>query len=421
MMAVFFRLAQGSWFAPGSSWAAFWFGGTAIPLILAPEFYVAPRAVWIVAAFTFTIGISSQLGRYVGRHKHSERQGAGTGGPGDTVLPGWKIIMFAALICAGLAGQIMAGQIGASLSDLFNPVVLARIASSLSELRYQGFEEPVEVRLLMIFVYLSSLLGGEMYAREPKQRVFLFASLPMVGSLFYSILTTAKAGFLFSAIFWVSAWFAGSIARGRYPFRITLRVAIVSSCSVAALLALFVLAMRLRYGEDGVQDHSFVYTRIKEYLVAHLSVFSSWLDYTRDHGLQLQWGAAEYFGLADHFGLTTRQQGAFGFVQQYGYLADSNIYSIYRGLIEDFSLPGALAFAGIASLFAGIAYERTRGKGAGGWPAMLTAFYVTLLSSHVLNPFGYTSLLIAFVAYASFLSIGSLKLRRRAEPKSAAV
>lgn len=388
------RIVQGDIAAPGVAWSAFWFLATAIPLILAPEFKVSPSAVGSIWMFALYIGVSSCLVLGKRRRILVDRRRAP-----ELVLQ--RTILCAASVAACFAALSMLRTQGFALSDVIGIDQVERAAKALSSHRYSGETEPVPVRAAMVVVYIGGLVGGRYFAVRQSIRRFSLAILPVACVLGFALITTAKASLLFCAILWSASWLATRIAiRGHSPVRFTPKVLLIVAGSFACLFVVFLAAMRLRYGEPDLADRAFIAIRMKEYLVAHLSVFSSWWEYTDAAGYTLQWGQSSFFGVADHLGFAERKAGGYDFISQPGYIADSNVFSIYRAAIEDFSLPGALAIAGALAAVASVAFRTAAYSGYGPIRhVVLTAFYAILLCSHVVNLFGYTSLLAAFLAF----------------------
>lgn len=401
IVAFSMRIVQGGWLAPGAAWAGFWFFASLIPLIIAPELKVSPSAVWVIFLFTAVIAVSSHIGLLQKASSNSAKPLASHHKPNkQVVVPAFALISTASLILAVYASVVVLREVGLSGTSLSDFDALQSASKQLSNQRYTGNQEPLIVRICLIFVYFTSLASGHMLALKRTRTIALLSMLPVAGALQFAILTTAKASLMFTIIFWLSAWIATHLAKwGTPPIRLRMRTILLLSAVGSILIGVFVLTMSLRYGSEDVEDRAFVISKLKSYFVAHLSVFSAWWDYTNEHGYTMQFGRASFFGVADHLGLAVRKAGGFDFVYVEGYTADSNVYSIYRGLIEDFSLNGALIGSAIWAFIAGSAYTGCRNQGALGARLVLTAFYAVLLCSHVINPFGYTSLIAAFLLY----------------------
>lgn len=393
-IAFLSRLTQGSWLAPGSAWAAFWTLATWGPLLLAPHYPVSPSALWVIASFVFVVWVFSTIPLRGLRYKNR------------LALPRHCTPSMRWLSYLGLgAGIVMTAltltQYGATWRVWLSPQQLSEVANTISTARYAGeADESVAVRICMVFCYLGSLAGGYALAWRPRGRWLWWPLAPICGTLFYALLTTAKAGVLYSTIFWLAAFLAESTRRRGRPWRIGLKTFLTGGMIGALVVVLFVSAMLLRYGSDSADEQGFLAERLRNYFCAHLSAFSSWWDSDTRLTEPLGWGRVSFFGPAALLGQSPRQQGVYEVIFTPRYTVDSNIFTIYRGLIADFSFPGALVFVALVSLLAGFAYRRVfRASGALPASLALTAFFALLAPSFVINLFGYSTLLLAFLSY----------------------
>jgi oligosaccharide repeat unit polymerase len=108
-------------------------------------------------------------------------------------------------------------------------------------------------------------------------------------------------------------------------------------------------------------------------------------------------------------GLRSRLVGVYS---EYVTLEDgeSNIYTAFRGLIEDFSLPGAAVFCVLVGFMAGRAYRFTV-AGRTIWVAALAGYYVFVLWSPIISVFVYNSLILAIV-------VGATMFRRKDQARA---
>jgi oligosaccharide repeat unit polymerase len=235
--------------------------------------------------------------------------------------------------------------------------------------------------------------------RSPKRWLW-WPFVPIFGALFYALLTTAKAGVLYSTIFWLAAFLAESIRQRGSPWRLGAKAIFTGATISVIVVVLFISAMLLRYGSESAEEQGFLSERLRNYFCAHLSAFSSWWDSGMRTAEPLGWGRVSFFGPAALIGQSSRQQGVYEVIQTSRYTVDSNIFTIYRGLIADFSLPGALAVVALVSLLAGLCYQRTlHHPQAAGAVLFLTAFFALLAPSFVVNLFGYSTLMLSFLLY----------------------
>jgi oligosaccharide repeat unit polymerase len=406
-IALLSRLTQGSWLAPGAAWAVFWTFATWGPLLLAPNYPVSPSALWVIASFVFVVWVFSTIPlrglRYEIRLASPHH-----------CSPPMRWLSYLGLGAGITMTALTLSQYGATWRVWLSARQLSEVANAISTARYAGeADESVAVRICMVFCYLGSLAGGHALAWRPRRRWIWWPFASIFGALFYALLTTAKAGVLYSTIFWLAAFLAESTRRRGRPWRIGPKAVLIGAMIGALVVTLFVSAMLLRYGSDSAGENGFLVERLRNYFCAHLSAFSSWWDSDSRLAEPLGWGRISFFGPAALLGQSPRQQGVYEVIFTQRYTVDSNIFTIYRGLIADFSLPGALVFVALSSLVAGLAYRRLfRASGAMPASLVLTAFFAVMAPSFVINLFGYSTLLLAFLLYGS-VCLAPAAFRRR--------
>lgn len=398
LAALAFRLLQGSWLAPGAAWAGFWFWAISLPLALAPSFPVSPPAVWVIFGITLFLGLGATAGC-----KDSNRYGANLVTPPNPILRRRMLfsLMMLSLLAAFLIVREYLQSVGSGFGAYASVEELQGTAHALSVARYNGTTDSANIRLLAAYIYFCSPVGGYAFAQVSSLRHRLLAILPLVSILLVTAITSAKAGFLFCVILWIAAFL---VSRQRSQLRV-LRITVSGLRRVAllvvALVVIFVSLLVIRHGYSGSSD-ALTYN-LKIYLFGHLSVFSGWWEFASDKGYTLQFGRRLFFGPSALLGLSERVAGAYELVNYKEYNVDSNVFSIYRALIEDFSLSGSFLVALTFGYVSGCAY-RVLLSGRSAFSAIwLTFFYAVLLTSHVNNMFGYTTILAAFVAYAFLL------------------
>ena len=88
----------------------------------------------------------------------------------------------------------------------------------------------------------------------------------------------------------------------------------------------------------------------------------------------------------------------------------TNIFTIFRGLIQDFGLFGSLVFLFAVGLVAGIGYEETRRRNVIAI-GVLSAFYAATLWSPIVDLFAYNSIIAAWILFLSYLSLTAIRTK----------
>ncbi len=107
----------------------------------------------------------------------------------------------------------------------------------------------------------------------------------------------------------------------------------------------------------------------------------------------------DVYKIQDWLGIIERD---IGFYKENIILANSvytNIFTVFRGLIEDFSIPGTLVFGFGIGVLARLAFNRCS-YGQFMWMMPLTLYYAFVLYSPIISLFNYNSAIMAWVITA---------------------
>ena len=121
-------------------------------------------------------------------------------------------------------------------------------------------------------------------------------------------------------------------------------------------------------------------------------------------------GAYTFAGAFDLLGIKPRQIGVYEELQTLAGGEDTNIYTLFRGLIQDFTLPGASLFGVLLGIVAGGA-ARSGSTSHGRNLLVLAGYYAFILFSPIISLFTYNGLILAWVVAALVLGF---RTRQRA-------
>lgn len=403
------RLSSESWLAPGAFAGLAWSVYVLIPLIVAPEFPTPSLGLWVLVSLVVSIQVGAWLTAGQPRRNQSNRAAAGLDAGLLRKIGRW-IVVFASVATAGgfYLGWKTVQENGLSWSS----AGLLAIGSLLSAARYSGENEPLLFRVLYLWVYPAALLGGMAYAFAGSWKSKLICFSAAIPALVYVFVETAKAGVLFTACCWLAGYLSMKVATGRERFRLLNRKIVIASIVCAlAVTGLFVLtdAIRSRSEEQGVviaADSA----RMKAAAFGYLSAFSLWMSGGRPEGLGF--GVYTLGGLFDLAGLHPRAFGVYASSVTLSGLEESNVYTAFRGLIEDFSFPGAIVNCLALGALCGYGYGQLR-EGRLRWALGLSAFYAFVAWSPLGSLFVYNGLILAWCVAALLFTTGARKAGNR--------
>jgi len=376
-----------------------WCFAGVLPLIIAPNEPVTVAAmVWVIAA-----SIAVSLGAIVGNAGFKTRLRAYTA-PATRVeqqVLSWLVVT---AIILGLGSSVVfALGSGVALGDLLDIKRLVIVSNQLYVARYA---EPDAVvvgpprlsQALLPFVYLAPALGGVVFVICRKIQWKVVALMSMVPAIAVTILQTTKAAVLFSFSLWFASYLATRLRYGKLGM--FTRGHVIVGAALGSIATVFFFAVGLaRLASTDTALLEIVRVKLVTAAFGHMSVFSQWLTEYMNGPYSPTLGEFTFAGPRELLGLQQRVPGVFGTVVDLVAGETSNIYTGFRPLIQDFTMPGALAILAILGLVGGIAYRLVA---LGKWEAVpvLVAAYVTIVWTPITWFWIYNSLTMTVVALA---------------------
>lgn len=383
---------------PATFFACVWWAATVPAVVLAPQ-AVTPTCLLVVGAFLLSATLGSAIGESLALASSSRASGTD---PAD-------VNRFAAVgsTIGGIAGlaaafQYLAGS-GHSLPEFGRLDTWISIAAEYSIARYhEGYVEPILIRLLLAAAYVGALIGGLALASRRSRWHTLAAVLPMSSGVLITLITTAKAPMLLTSLLAISSFLAASAWLRDSAVRLSPRVLVVSVLSIAVVA---VGSLGLRYGPEDVDLAVDVAARFESYFTGHLAAFSAWLQWEAAlWSTDAAWGRNSFAGAAEVLGLSTRIAGIYAEIPLNPVAAESNVFTALRGLILDFTFPGAILVTACASTAAGFVWKSLRmGRGNVGSVFLLTVYFAFVGWSPIISIFIYNVILLAVALFALFL------------------
>jgi oligosaccharide repeat unit polymerase len=385
----------GSWLAPDAFIGLVW--SLYLPISLAMMDHRLPAlGVWALVSLLMAVQLGAVLG-----------EGATPSAPDTTVSEplrdrAWEERVRRAsriLTSAGFLGCLFFVYLSLSLFDQsFDFASLLQMSARWTFLRYDGFLDPWPLRVAAIWVYPAALLGGCWCGLTSTRRERLLGLLSLVPCTLLTFLSGGRAAFLVG----LSCWLGGnwSFGSARATGRVRLfggRSLLFLAATAAGLVLLFLAVNALRGARNStdVRDLSAEVNsaQIRNYMFGAPAAFAAWFD--RGNDAPSTWGARTVPGMFDLLGIRGRTLGTYDDSVQTVKSEGTNIYTIFRGLVEDFTLPGAfVACMGWGFLSARAHSSRSFHTG----PALvLAAYYSMALFSPLYCFFSFNSSIFAWL------------------------
>jgi oligosaccharide repeat unit polymerase len=329
------RWIQRSWLAPSVISGLLWSIFIALPLILNRD-PISAHTVWLICGLV----ASFQVGAFTFELPCQERQLERHPKVEDHAKLEKRCLRLSLLFSAvGIVGGIW--YISIWLRSLGMDLSLGGflgLGSQMYGVLLQGENDPWWFRLLRMWLFPSALLGGFACAITTS-RIRKFMSLcAIVPALLVGMAIASRYGTTLAVACWLAGYFSMKcyLTSGRYRWGI--RSLAITTLTLAALVGMYVGLGAVRgHKYDDVSEMSGM---VRSNLVGYLAVFDDWVK--SEKPLDSTFGASTVAGVAELVGVGKRAR-ALDYeevVLENGVW--SNIYTAFRGLLEDCSLPGAL-------------------------------------------------------------------------------
>jgi len=414
-IAVWSRVLQRSWSAPGAFFALIWVIAAAPTAVLLPD-AVVPGAMLLVASFVAAVQAGSQLALYGHEPDVAVVHAPAVHGPNEPPQAATLAGVTAFLGACGIAGCVgYVWDAGYQVWQLLDGSVWLEMAVHYSVARYHDdYVEPVAVHLLLAANYAGSFVGGVLLGTGRGFSKHLFGWLPVVAGSLVTVITTAKSAMLMTALFTLGGWLAFKAAALSERRR---KRSLKQWVSLAVILGFIAVvgtgSLALRYG-DGA-DTDLLTDRVGGYLYGHMAALSAWLTVEDWSHLEPTWGTLTFAGPFEFLNLTARTtEGLYNPIGLNDWAAESNVFTAFRGAITDFGLFGAWFAAMLLGAFAGRCYGRLR-RGDGGTPTAMTGlifFYSFAAWSPFVSILAYNVILLALVITALTIDVSWSEIRQ---------
>ncbi|HUQ18178.1 MAG TPA: oligosaccharide repeat unit polymerase [Gemmatimonadaceae bacterium] len=399
--AATMRAISGTWLHPGAFFALWWCFAGIIPILIAPEEYVSVGAVvWVFfAAIAMSLGAAAGNGGFKTLHLRAPIP------PSQAELRLLSAILAAAVIL-GLA-SVLASVIeaGIPLSDIFNIQRIVIVANQMYVSQHVQVQETSRgvTQVLLPFVYLAPAIGGIVFVSRRRFIWRLLSLASLIPPLMVTVIQTTKAATLFSVTLWLCGYFGTRLRAGKLAVFTKPHLLLGVFLGVAGI-GLFLATSLARVASTDVGLVGMAAGKLFGAAFGHMTVFSQWLRDYWSQPFSPTLGAFTFAGPLELAGAAKRTPGLFESLVELVTGDTSNIYTGFRHLIQDFTLPGAFAALAVTGFVGGVSFRKVA-NGNGRWLPLLMGTYATIMWTPITWFWVYNSLtatlvilgLIAFV------------------------
>jgi oligosaccharide repeat unit polymerase len=309
------------------------------------------------------------------------------------------------LIYIGIASGLLAvylliSEAGIAVSDIFDLSKIKNVSASLSAERYNGIRLSPAIMLCLAIVYTTSFAAGAILSQDTPLRKKLPVILFILPVILFTLIYTSRAVSLFMFII-MAASFVAFKSRGKKLSELKLfnktNVAIGLIVTVfLPLVFLITQAVRTKVDLSSPNQLGFLVEHLRMWFSGNLSSYSIWFDSQEKADQNFLYTFA---GLSEWLGNHERALGIYDKQLDINHHMNfSNIYTLFRFLIDDFGLIGCCLVIFVLGyiakkLFIGSMHGRLTDA------AILSGILAMLLFSFITSLFAYNSILFAWIAF----------------------
>ena len=251
---------------------------------------------------------------------------------------------------------------GFGLQNLFDLNSFMEMSNEQSVERYSGDDEGgILAKVFGINTYACAILGGmSYYMFSGRKRLLSYLSLfPLV---FGGLAAGAKMGIITGTFLWLIGLLIISQLNGE-RLQLNYKKVLFIILGVVIFIALLIIVMMFRIGAFDLDTMYVVFGKTTSYALGHLPAFDLWFSSHEDILSELTGGGKTFFGVTNTLGLLKRESGIFGDLVEVSVDGDhTNVFTIFRFLVEDFGKIGTLIYLFIMGIVCRIIYNHFTNK-----------------------------------------------------------
>lgn len=266
------------------------------------------------------------------------------------------------------------------------------LAAKFSKERYEdNVVLPMYIKLLLPFVFFACFIGGILFSviREKK---YLLCFIP---SIIISALFTEKSSILFCSSMWLSGYLCSHLFKKQLIlFRFSTVIKIIAITFVVG--AILVLSSFARMGNIEAELVNDVIDKLYSSLFGHIAAFSNWLNTYDFQNETTYFGKYTFAGIFEFFDISKRDQGLYIVNYQLANGELTNLYTIHKGLILDYSIFGTLIVYMVFGIFSQIIFQFIYQKNIK-LIGLLCMIYLIIFVSIFVSPLIFNTIFLAVV------------------------
>lgn len=417
LQACVIRFVVGTYLIPAALFSLAWFVFTILPLIILYEAPINSISVLYILLCTAAFSLSAVPYNWVLAFKLNKIKKSVFDPKFSSGFI--RYCLYASAFSAAVFSTITMVINGWGLEDIFLNLleVSGRFAAARGN---EGQEYGVIGTLSTFFIYMSSVLGGLVsYSQKTTRAKTIYFIIAIAPALFAMTIQSSKIIFLIAAFLYIASTFLAKIYANKlnlFDAEFTPRLLLI----VLSIIPLILVSFISRVDNLDVGDLEATLSQLKyaltSYALGQIYAFSDFFSfYIGMPAVSIfkndfnSYGAYTFAGIFDAIGFS--KEFPPGMYEESGYLNnvfETNIFTVFRGLIYDFGGLGSIVFMFLFGLLLHAAFYRLLARQKS-WLAssLFVATVVFILMTYLFSPFMARYLLLNVFSLYVVLNINS--------------
>lgn len=248
---------------------------------------------------------------------------------------------------------------GFNIRQILSFKILLELNNAAATSRYANeTQSNLFSQIALIFVYLSPLFGGYLLPLISKGKKY-WCYLSILPALLITLTQAVKLGFITSIALWGIGLLVSSYSNNNSFIRIRITTMVKILLSSILFFAILFLSMIFRVGEFDLNTIQLMSQKFILYAFGHLPTFDLW--FSKNIGqINPTGGVKTFYGISNFLGIAQRQQGVFTELTIFGKNnfsgMSTNVYTMFRFILEDFGFFGSLLMIFTAGSISGFSW-----------------------------------------------------------------
>lgn len=317
-----------------------------------------------------------------------------------------KIVVLVGVVILFMSCLLLILNSPQGVSALYSFASFAEMSAHYATQRYRGRSEPIYFRVAMLCCYISVLLSAYLYSQKKVNFKSIYVVLPIISVFFVAAILTTKSAILVTTFLWLGVYL---VNRDYYisdfnPF-LKIRSYVVSVLCIFGLFFFFTIIQFNRYEGKNLTDYFFIVNRLRLDFFSFLAPISNWIFlYFSDPEINLLLGRMSFASLYSLIGVAEKKAGLYSESVVVAGFHQTNIYTMFRGLIMDFGILGScILFFFLGYLITKLREEVRTNPQKQHYIFFVGLFYSVVFWSHIASLLNYNSIVVAVLVASALV------------------